>query len=57
MIIIETPRVNKCRPRLDQDSTRPHTKNNAENEANKGQGEGVTRWKGCLVMQGLLRYK
>jgi len=46
--IINKPRVNKSVPRLDQDSTRPNTKNKAEIEANNGQGEGDTRWKGCL---------
>jgi len=38
------PVESKSRPRLDQESTRPQTKNKAENEATKGQGEGVTRW-------------
>jgi len=49
--IIKTPRVIKVRPRFDQDSTRPQTKNKAEIEETNGQGEGVTKWKGCLVMR------
>jgi len=55
--IIKTPRASKSRPRWDQDSTRPQTKNKAENEPTNGQGEGVTRWKGCLVMLVKLEYK
>ena len=52
---ISTPRISKLRPRFDQESTRPTTMNSEEIEATKGQGEGVTRWKGCLDTQGKLR--
>jgi len=42
------PSTNRKEPMADQDITRPDTKIRAETEPSNGQGEGDTKWKGCL---------
>ena len=46
-----SPRISIAEPELDQDRARPPTKKNAEVEPSSGQGEGVTKWKGCFVIK------